>query len=169
MIYEIIYEKYYRVLVNYAFRRLKDKFYSEEIANETFALLWERWSSMSFDSENAVLKWLYQVAEYKMMAHKRKKSNDYIPINSITIHNNVSINNEEIDPVQEEYKYLQYLSEVRKELNSKDLLLFDKIVIQKLQYKQIATELSTTVPAVKMRWLRLKTRLRQIVKKITGE
>lgn len=54
MIYEIIYEKYYRVLVNYVFRRLKDKFYSEEIANETFALLWERWSSMSFDSENAV-------------------------------------------------------------------------------------------------------------------
>ena len=67
-----------------------------------------------------------------------------------------------------QYKYLQYLSEVRKELNSKDLLLFDKIVIQKLQYKQIASELSTTVPAVKMRWLRLKTRLRQIVKKITG-
>ena len=36
MIYEIIYEKYYRVLVNYVFRRLKDKFYSEEIANETY-------------------------------------------------------------------------------------------------------------------------------------
>lgn len=169
MIYEIIYEKYYRVLVNYVFRRLKDKFYSEEIASEAFALLWERWNSMSFDSENAVLKWLYQVAEYKMMAYKRKKSNDYIPINSIAIRNIVSINNEEIDTVQEEYKYLQYLSEVRKELSSKDLLLFDRIVIQKLQYKQIANELSTTVPAVKMRWLRLKTRLRQIVKKITGE
>ena len=36
MLYDELYEKFYRVIVNYVFRRLKDKYYSEEIASESF-------------------------------------------------------------------------------------------------------------------------------------
>ena len=173
MIYDKIYEKYYQVLVNYFFVRIKDRFYSEEIASETFKLLWAKWETSTFQYENAVLKWLYAVADYKILEHKRNKKNDYIPLDSEYIQNvadlKSAVDYEEVDAAQEEEKYHGYISEVRKQLNTKDLTFFDKIVIQKLPYKQIAIELNTTVPAVKMRWLRLKIRLRKIVRDITGE
>lgn len=172
MIYDIIYEKFYRVIVNYSFCRIKDKYYAEEIANDTFALLWERWDSMNFSAENALLSWLYKVAENKIQEHKRKKLYDYIPLenNYIAIpHENGSSYYEELDPMQEEQKYLAYMAELKDRLLDDDLKLFERIIIQKLPYLQIAKDLDTTVPAVKMRWYRLKSRLRKIVQDITGE
>lgn len=81
----------------------------------------------------------------------------------------LSVDYKEIDNYQEEQKFLCYISDIRKRLEGEDLKLFDMIVISKSPYNQIAEELNTTVPAIKMRWLRLKTRLRQIVQDITGE
>ena len=61
------------------------------------------------------------------------------------------------------------MSEVRNRLTGDDLKLFDLKIVSKWPYIKIAEELNTTVPAIKMRWLRLKTRLRRIVQDITGE
>lgn len=173
MIYDEIYKKFYQVIVNYTFHKIKDEFYSQEIANETFKLLWQRWPTSDFKYENAVLKWLYETADYKIKEHRRKKYYDYISLESIRnqeiIDKTTTVDYEEIDNSREEQKYLDYISEVKKQLPSKDLAFFDMVVIQKLPYKQVAHELNTTVPAIKMRWLRLKIRLRKIVRDITGE
>lgn len=173
MIYDEIYEKFYPVIVKYSFLRLKDEYYAEEISNETFALLWQRWDTMDFITENMLLSWLYKVAGKKMKEHRRKNPYNYIPIDNSNIRNtpdiHTAIEYEEIDAAHEDKKYHEYMSEVRKQLPPQDLILFDKVVIQALPYKQIALELDTTVAAIKMRWLRLKTRLRKIVQDITGE
>ena len=173
MIYDEIYRKFYQVIENYTFYKIKDEFYSQEIASETFKLLWQRWATSDFQYENAVLKWLYETADYKIKEHKRKKYYDYISLEIIRdqelIDRIITVDYEEIDNAREEQKYLDYISEVRKQLTSRDLTFFDMVVIQKLPYKQVALELNTTVPAIKMRWLRLKIRLRKIVRDITGE
>lgn len=173
MIYDEIYKKFYHVVVSYSFHRLKDEYYAQEIANNTFKLLWVKWDGLDFNSENALLSWLYKVAAFKIKEHKRKKQNDYISLDNSNMRNIVdrkaAVDYEEIDVIQEEQKYNEYMSEVRKQLENDDLKLFDMIVISKLPYKQIAIELNTTVAAIKMRWLRLKVRLRQIVREITGE
>lgn len=168
MIYDEIYKKYYQLIVSYSFGVLKDKFYAEEVANNTFALLWSRWDHMDFRTDNALLSWLFQTADYKMQEHWRKKPYNYIPIqNSSDI--NVITENEDIDSAQEEQKFREYMSEVRNRLTGDDLKLFDFKIVLKWPYIRIAEKLNTTVPAIKMRWLRLKTRLLDIVRDITGE
>ena len=173
MIYDEIYKRYYQVLVNYIYIRIKDEFYSQELASETFKLLWVRWATSDFQYENAVLKWLYHTADFKIKAYTRDKNNDYIPLDSEYVQNMADIQSaldcEELDLAQEDEKYHGYMSDVRKQLPQKDIEFFNMIVIQKLPYNQIALELNTTVAAVKMRWLRLKIRLRKIVRDIIGE
>lgn len=80
-----------------------------------------------------------------------------------------AVDYEEVDNYQEEPKFLEYMSEVRSRLESDDLKLFDMKIISKYPYVKIAAEFDTTVSAIKMRWYRLKRRLRQIVRDITGE
>lgn len=173
MIYEEIYEKFYHTIVNYSFRWLKNEYYAQEIANETFAFLWLEWKSKSFPNENALLAWLYNVADYKIMEHRRKKYNKYIPLDSDFVHNmadaKAAVDNEEIDNYQEEQRFLEYMSVVRNRLEGEDSKLFDMKIISKFPYVKIAAELNTTVPAIKMRWHRLKRQLRQIARDITGE
>ena len=173
MIYDEIYKKFYHVIVSYSFCLLKNEYYAQEIANETFKFLWIEWKSKSFPNENALLAWLYRVADYKIMEHRRKKQNKYIPLDSDYVHSMVdvkaAVDYEEVDNYQEEQKFLEYMSEVRGRLESDDLKLFDMKIISKCPYVKIAAEFDTTVSAIKMRWYRLKRRLRQIVRDITGE
>ena len=173
MIYDEIYKKYFQVIVNYSIRWVKNRFNAEEVASETFKLLWLEWDSLNFPNDSALSAWLYRVADYKILENKRSKHNQYIPLDDAAIQNMVdvrlSVDYKEIDNYQEEQKFLCYISDIRKRLEGEDLKLFDMIVISKSPYNQIAEELNTTVPAIKMRWLRLKTRLRQIVQDITGE
>lgn len=67
MIYDEIYKKFYHVIVSYSFCLLKNEYYAQEIANEPFKFLWIEWKSKSFPNENALLAWLYRVADYKIM------------------------------------------------------------------------------------------------------
>ena len=172
MIFDEIYKKYYQVIVNYSMPWVKNQFYAEEVANKTFELLWEEWESKNFPNEKTVLTWLFRTANYKIKEHKRKKYNRHIPLDSGELHiadARMASYYQEIDSAQEEQKFREYMSDVRKRLTGDDLKLFDFKIVLKLPYIKIAEELNTTVPAIKMRWLRLKTRLRKIVQDITSE
>lgn len=171
MIYDEIYRKFYRVIVNYSYRRVKDKFYAEEAANETFSLLWIEWQTKSFPNENALLSWLYKTAANKIKERGRDKQANYIPLDSENVRNIVdlraAVDYEEIDPQREEQKFLMYMSELRCRLNEEDQKLFDLVIVEKQPYKIVAEELKITPDAAKMRSMRLRHRLLQFVGEIT--
>lgn len=173
MIYDELYKKFYPRIVNYIFCRIQDKFHSEGIANATFDLLRERWDSLSFKHENAVLTWLYSVAAKKIYEHRRKNQNQYIPLDSEYMRNiadpTAAVDYVEIDDYQEEQKFREYVSEIRSRLEGDDLKLFDMKMVSKFTYEQIAAEFSTTAAAVKMRWYRMQRRLLPIVNEITKD
>ncbi len=172
MIYDEIYKKYYQVIVNYSMPWVKNQFYAEEVANKTFALLWIEWKSVNFPNDSTVLTWLFRTADFKIKEHKRKKYNRHLPLDSEELHiedERLSPYYQEIDSAQEEQKFREYMSEVRSRLTGNDLKLFDLKIVAKWPYIKISKKLNTTVPAIKMRWYRLKRRLRQIVNDITKD
>lgn len=171
MIYDEIYKKFYHVIVSYCYRRVKDEFYAEEVASNTFHLLWKEWDTMSFPNENALLSWLYKTAANKIKEHKRDKQHKYIPLDSEYVRNivdlNAAVDYEDIDPQKEEQKYHAYMSEIRSRLNEKEQKIFDLVIVDKQPHKIVAEELKISIAAVKMRCMRLRRRLKQIVNEIT--
>ena len=173
MIYDEIYVKFYHVIVSYCYRRVKDEFYAEEVASDTFHLLWKEWDTTNFPNENALLSWLYKTAAYKIKEHKRDKRHNYIPLDSELVRNIVdlkaAVDYEDIDPQKEEQKYRAYMSELRSRLNEKEQKLFDLVIVEKQPHKIVAEEWNTSVAAVKMRCMRLRRRLKQIFNEITDK
>lgn len=68
--FDEVFSANYALIVRYAERRLPSTSLAEDVAAETFAAAWSRWSR----GESVELPWLYRVAANKVVDHYRSSS-----------------------------------------------------------------------------------------------
>jgi RNA polymerase sigma factor (sigma-70 family) len=164
-------EKYNKILQR-CYYKLNDRDHAVTIADDAFILLYNKWDSVTKTHKTSELltAWLIKTADYKInnfirSNKKRFASGILTPYN----YPEEKLPAADIKETKDQYdeKRLRYYSdEIKKSLTEGERLLFTLIVEQDAPYNEISKQLNLTVPAAKMRWMRLKDKLKKIIEKI---
>ena len=156
--FEEVYKKYSPDIFLYAFHTLnQSKESAEDITNETFTILWEKWENFNPKTYPVLLSWLRKTALFLAYNSNRKAQKlSTVPIDDIKNHENAS------DPLGE-YIYQEDLQRIQEGLTAEEYLLFEKIVVYNQSIKRIAPEMNLAPRSLSVRWFRLKSKLRKIL------
>ena len=156
--FEELYRKYYPDLLLYVCSKLNHpKEVAEDIASEAFALLFEKWEIFDPKSYPALITWLRKTARFLSYNFNRKAQQlPTIPLNNMIENENIA------DPLAD-YLYREDIRHIRKKLTEEEYQLFENIVIYNRSIKQIAPTLNISPGTLKVRWFRLKNKIRQIL------
>ena len=145
---------------------------AKDIAQEVFETLWEKRELINDENEIRMVKWLCETARRKSLGYNRKTDrarvdlyeNPEIVCTDFSSEDEEWIYNEGYHSVEE--KYQKYLSEIKKSLNKKDRKMFILVVEKKLDAASAAKKLGISDVNFRVRWCRLRLKLRPIVDKI---
>ena len=171
--FEYLYNKYLNRIVRYINVQYDIDFEaSKDVAHEVFKLLWEKHEELYDEDEKKMLSWLYEAAKRKSWEYNRNKNKvlvdfDWDPewiSNDLSAEYEDLIHIEGFKSIEEKYQY--YLSEIKKHLNEKERVMFVLIVEMKLDANEAAEELNISDVNFRVRWHRLRNKLKPIVKRI---
>lgn len=171
MTLEEVGNSFYTRIVKYCYYRTsKNRADAEDIAGEVFLRLGQKWDNLKDYDENRILGWLYGTANKVMLEQHKIKLTQEAVTSSLTANNGADIElpDETVDGYEENRKFENYISQIKEELCAKDFEFFEYIVIQKLPYKDVGQKFSISESAAKMRWQRLKGKLKPILDHIFG-
>lgn len=171
-IMEITYDEafgaFYTGIVGYCISQLSEEDpYSEDIASECFVLLYEKWDTFQSHTAVAVQVWLFRAAKNKILDYQKRKRfcmlsiDDEETLEALEKELNALIN--EIDEREEHERYQMYISEIQNTLDDNEWILFDLVVNRRQSFRQIAEMLDSTESASKMRWHRLRAKLKLVI------
>ena len=168
--FEYFYRKYLDRIVRYINNLYHiDGDNSIDIAQEVFKLLWEKRDEIYDGDEIKMLNWLYEAAKRKAWEYVRNRDKitvEYVAdtqgmSNDFTVEYEDLINYEGFGSV--DHKYQNYLDEVKKSLNKKEREMFILVVEKKLDPSEAAARLKISDVNFRVRWHRLRNKLRPIV------
>ena len=171
--FEYLYKKYLRPIVKYIIVHYKTNLETaKDIAQEVFKILWEKRETINDENEIKIFKWLCETARRKSLEYNRshnKTKVDYYSdpeamCDNFTAEYEDLIHIEGFKTVEE--KYQNYLSEIKNQLDEKEEELFTLVVEKKLEAKEAAVALKISDVNFRVRWCRLRIKLKPIVKKI---
>ena len=156
--FEELYKKYYPDLFLYVCYKLNhSKENSEDIASEAFTLLFERWDRFDPKSCPALISWLRKTARFlSYNCNRRAQHLPTVPLNDM-------MENENIDDPSIDCVYREDIRRIREGLSEEEFRLFEHIVIYNRSLKQIAPEMNVSTETLKVRWFRLKNKIRRIL------
>jgi RNA polymerase sigma-70 factor (ECF subfamily) len=166
MTYDEACNKFFDRIAKYCIHNTsKDRTYAEDTAVEVFVLLKNKWDELKSHEENAILVWLYSAANKMLHQTYRsiKKELSVTVFLSDLEPTGFEIPDESIDGYDENRKFEKYLSDIRARLEGSDLELFDLKVVHKKRYSEIAKELQISESAVKMRYMRLRRNIKEML------
>lgn len=166
MTYEEIYKKYRKRIESFCQYKLasKDGQLAEDLASEVFLLLYMKWARLDSHEEARVLKWLYNAALIKTREHQRLASKKPLIYSLEEYHalddlcDAFAYHDTSAD---DELVYRQYLEQVKADLNEKDRQTFELKVEKLYTIAQIAKELHQNEVTVKVRWYRIRQKLKE--------
>lgn len=166
MTFDEAYLKLYPIVMRYCYyRNDKDLFYAQEVASESFLVLLQKWDQLKSYEEKYLQSWLFGTAENKLKEMYRKnlpKCEPYENVNEYLIQQLCKDNS----LYEETAKYNMYIKEIEKSLAPKDKLLFHCIVSESMTYQKTAEKMKLSENAVKLRWIRLREKIRPLVDKL---
>lgn len=161
---EKISKEYYLPVYKYCNVKLgAEKSYSDDITDEIFALLCEKWDSLRKENVKA---WIYRTADniIKEFLRKHRKQLeefayiedlDDFTVNKLTYDQDFeSINNDDIET---------YRGEILSDLSDDERELFDAVFVKKLPHKEICEQFSLSKENLKKRLYRLRKKLTESV------
>ena len=166
---EATFEEIYQIcapkLMTYLHCRSYTQQDTEDIVSRAMLLLWERWDELATHTPQGLLCWLLSAA--RNIAHEEDRRlarlNQILNLDDLPPHLHPQ-SPADIPPEQREAEYQQLLQKLLKHLSEQEReLLLDKIE-RKRNDSEIAQHLGITVNAVRIRWMRLKERITQILK-----
>ncbi len=162
--FDEIYRLYYHRIHAYCYSKTADRDAAVSLANDTFLLLYQKWDSLDFTNmPDACSLWLFEVAKRKTLAFLRKNPRRFV-IENLEMHQDTLPDPDTASEVQNtEEAYEQSLDRIRHRLKRKDAVLFDWLVMQKMSQSEAADQLGISVDALKMRWHRVKPKIRSII------
>ena len=171
--FEYLYRKYLDRIVMYINGLYDvDVETSMDIAHDVFKLLWEKRDEIYDGDELKMLGWLYETAKLKSWEYNRSKNKqlvDYTP--DITgMSNDFATEYEDLTCIEGyssvDHKYQSYLDELKKSLSEKEREMFILIVEEKLDPRDAAEKLNISDVNFRVRWHRLRNKLKPIVNKL---
>ena len=167
MTYEEVYKKHRKRIESFCSYKLStaDRQLAEDLASEIFLLLYMKWETLESHEEGRVLKWLYNAALIKVREHYRlagKKPlvyslEDYATPDAPPCEALTCLDTQADD----EIVYKQYLVQIKATLSQKDKQTFVLKVEKQYTIAQIAEELAENEVTVKVRWFRIRQKLKQ--------
>ena len=159
-----IYRAKYKLICQYIRRNIGcDVDSTEDIANETFLILFEKWDTIISKSEAALTVYLYHTADNLMLAHRKKllrrgKVMSVEPIEKLEVIEDENF----IDEIQEDEGYRQLLQVIKGELTLYEWELFEWIYIKKEPPAKIMEQFHID----KIKLYTCRRRIKNIVKKV---
>ena len=171
--FEDLYRKYFKTIVRFINVQYQiESNASKDIAQEVFTVLWEKREELDFDDERKIFKWLCETAKRKSWEYNRKNKKVLVGYfwDPETISDNVSAKYEDLIHIEgfesTEEKYQSYLGEIKKHLNKKECKIFTLVVEDRLDAREVAVILKVSDVNFRVKWCRLRKKLKPIVKKI---
>lgn len=168
MTFDEAFREFYQAIVGYTNSKLlSEDTCAEDLANECFVLLHLKWNELQSHEPIVIRVWLFRVARNKIMDYKKKKRLQTISMDDDAGRERLEMElrrlTGDFDEMEEIQRYHMYLADIQNLLTEDEWRLFDLVVNQKLIFRQIAIQLETTEAASKMRWMRLKSKLKQML------
>lgn len=171
--FEYLYNKYLNRIVRFINIQYRiDAEASKDIAQEVFKLLWEKREEIYDEDEKQMSGWLYETAKRKSWEYNRNKNKVFVDteLEPDMISGDFSAEYEDLIHIEGfgsvDEKYQSYLSEIKKHLNEKEREMFTLVVEKKLDVKAVAAELNISDANFRVKWHRLRNKLKPIVKNI---
>ncbi len=159
--WELIYRKYYNRIYDYCLYRIKHEYDAEDMTSDVFCLLHDKWEQYETHDDAAILTFLYRSANYKIIERGKETT---ILCGSAEIDIDSLPEGLPIDyAIVENDRYERYISDILRNLTGKDRELFTYIVIDKLHYTDIAGKLHVSENTVKLRWYRLRRKIKPLI------
>lgn len=170
--FEYIYKKYRKRIENYCqFRLNSDYGIAEDLTTEVFQILFLKWDDLDSHDESRILTWLYNAAIIKTREYWRKSKDEPLLLSLEDFNNDsdIALHNEliyEDTRFQEEQKYQVYIRQIKETLSLKDKKTFECIVEKKYTIAQTAKELNSSEVTIKVRWYRLRQKIKPFISDI---
>jgi RNA polymerase sigma-70 factor (ECF subfamily) len=152
--------EYYADLCKYCTVRMPNyRPYAEDIANEAFTLLCEKWHDLE---KNNIRAWLYRVADNLLKEFVRKRAKEAKEIDYIETMDDIADSNliyEQNFENTSDNEVEIYKDEILNGLSDKDRQLYDMSYVEKLPHQEIRKELSISEETLKKRIYRLKQKI----------
>ncbi len=164
-VYAELFNTYHQSLINYCISKGVRPTDSEDIVSEAFARALAKAEEFLALEPNQQKSWLYSAVSYIMKENNRKVS----PVAFSEIENieNYIKENDELEQLQSEEDYQQYVKLIYDELESdKERELFKLIFDKKIDYKALSREYDVSPGAARLMVHRFRNKLNDIVNKL---
>ena len=155
------YAYYYKtVLRSCLYLTRGNQYDAEDLTGEVFHLFFIMQDRLDFESPDALTAWLGKTARNvwrKTVRHAVRKPSDM---------DETDLFANQFDGVDEEKRYQEYVERVEQTLSGSDLELFRSIVVDRLPYPKVAERFGISEQNLRVRWVRLRKKMRPMVDKM---
>lgn len=155
--FENLFDTNYKRLYNYAFKILKSASLSEELVQETFIKLWEKFEDIN-ESESAIVSFLFVTLKHKIIDDFRKKQ-------TREKHTNLySLNTTSSTDIDQQWELIEQIETIYALLEPKTETIFKLSRDKGLTYKEISEEKNISVKTVELHISKALTMFRKELK-----
>lgn len=143
---------------------------AEDTAARALHILWEKWDTMETHTAPGMLRWLLQTAKNLMRDETKKRSRGLqtVSLEDLTDHQLLQDLSEPLFG-QDEADYDRYLTEILRRLPEKDAALFRAKMLERQSDAEISARLGISPGTLRVRWLRVKQKIRQMWSSLTAD
>jgi RNA polymerase sigma-70 factor (ECF subfamily) len=152
-------EEHWDYVYNYLLKQTNDEYTSEEICIKTFAKAFDKIDK--YDEKYAFKTWLITISKRLLIDEKRKKE-----VETTKIDKHINAIESEENNIEEEIDQKEYLDSIKialAQLKPSDKLILEKHLFEEKSYAEIANDINESVNFIKVKILRAKRKLAQII------
>lgn len=155
--FKSLYKQHFSTVCKYAKHKLKNHDDNvEDIANEAFLILWKRWDKFEPKTYPTLMSFLFTVATYTTYNNNRKAQK--LP----TVPFDDAIGHEEKENEIAKFTFKEHLNHIKAELSEEEYCLFEQKILYCEENSKIAELLGISENTLKVRWHRLRIKIRKI-------
>ena len=167
ILYKSIHQKYYHTIKRYFESRYGFNHHdADELTGDTLITLDQKWDEVKEYGEEQILDWLYKTARYKALEFYRRKKK--VPM-TVSLEENLvgdldSVSFDDllsVDQASTDHQYQSYILNIKQILTEKERRTFECIVEKGYSVSQTAKELHTKEGTIKVRYFRLRKKIKQ--------
>ena len=171
MIFEEMYLKCFDIVYRFCFARNGgNQYLAEEATKKALDVMAQKWETVQLYDQRLLYAWLYGVASRTMKETNREHPRNYVSLDVLWCRNLMEQqqikHGEPLDEETEYQRFLEYSEQIEKKLRPIDRELFHYRVVDGLLHREIAQRMNITENAVKLRWIKLKEKIKPIVNKL---
>lgn len=138
-----LFDRHYKKLYNYSFKILKESTLSEELVQETFIKLWEKFDTVT-ESERSIEAFLIVTLKNKIIDEYRKSK-------TREKHNNLYVLNTSIETeIDKQWELLQHIEDIYRTLEQKTTDIFKLSRDKGFTYKEISKQKGISIKTVEL-------------------